>query len=282
MSFVSTGAPAGGGAPTNLDTTKEPIGWGTGGALTTLTSGGSGNALGATSASLGTTANAWESFYLYVSQASSAGDYYQVDLSFDGGSTWPAVGLHYEPNGNVISYAPYRLPIKVAAGSDVRARLRASSASLTLRMALEGVVRTSASPPGFTSLVPLNINTAATGVAVTTTLASATAWTQTIAATAADYGGLLVMYGSHTSGATPNDQQYGAALVGIGASGSEVEISRDSVLLISSGNSCRTIGCGVIQKAIPAGTRIATAFRGSGTMDGTTDRIGVGVYGLVP
>lgn len=279
MSVLGGHRPASGGSPVNLDTNKEPIGWGSNGALTTITSSATPNALGATSATLGTTANAWAGFYIYVNQPSGPFDYYQVDLSFDGGATWPVLGLHYEPS-NTASVAPIRLPIKVSAGADVRARLRASSPSLTLRVALEGIIRTAASPPCFTSLVPLNINTAATGVATTVTLVHATAWTLTITSTVADYGGLLVMYGSHTSGATPNDSQYAAALVGIGASGSEVEVSRDAVYLIASGNSIRAVGCGVVEKAIPAGTRIASAVRAA-VADGTTDRIGIGVYGLV-
>lgn len=272
---------SGSGQNANLNNSYEPLGWNLvsgnpDGTLTLVTASTSANAYGATSA-LGTTANAWAGFLLYLGPANST-NRYVLDISFDGGTTWAVTGLYCEPSSSGMQ-PPLRLPLAVPQGATISVHAKCSaSPSQTIRVGVVGIIRNSSSPPCFSTMTGLNFDGAATRAATADTALSGTGsptYTQAVASTAAAYGALFVMLGA---GATaPVTAQAAALSIATGASGSEVEIARQYLWIAASALTVPHFAPYVIEKSIPVSTRIsakvAAAVPGS-------DAIRVGIYGL--
>lgn len=254
------------------DVTHEPLGYGADGSMTVLTSGTS-NVKGAY-ANLGVTAAAWCGFWIEVGISSTSSIRSLMDISIDGGSTIAVADL-YTSISTTGTHRIY-IPLQVPAGRTVSARIQANTGSITIRAAVLGRVTGSNTPPGFGTCTRLvTADTAATrppatNVALQSSLAT---WTQLLAATAADYGALLLSFGEATTNATA---QQIAALIAIGASGSEVEWTRAAGFNGTTAGNLSRIN-NLVTKLIPSGSRIAAAALGATP---GTDAIRVGLHGF--
>lgn len=229
-------AAAAGGAATNPNPTYETLGVGTG-AGTQITSGGT-NSEGSwvQLSGLGTagvTVAALCGFVLWIGVGNSTSVRDLVDLSFDGGTNSVITDLYVQPSTNG-GYARIEIPLQVPAGSNVAIRFRSTGAASTFYAWINGTIASASLPPGYTTCTTLltadttTTRASSTSVPLTT---SATAWTQLVASTAAQYGAFLLTLGET---ATP---PAGAVTEGVhmalaaGGSGSEVVFGHSSFVL---------------------------------------------------
>lgn len=269
-SYFLAGAAA--GAPANPDLTYEYAGFNNGAG--TVVTAGNANVLGSASASLATTASAWSDFTLYAGNSSTSNGRFLLDISFNGGSTWPVLDLVAYPGGSTSSGMvgiPIQLP--VPAGSDIRVRCRGTSNAITIAVFVVGVVDTALRPPFYSTITALNLDQAASGALVDLPLNSAGAFTQIIASTASAYGALLVI---PTFGGAVATSQPAMIALATGAAASEavffqLPVAMNSTTVLVRGRA------NVIEKAIPSGTRISAYARA--TTPGS-DVVRVALYGL--
>ena len=218
VSFASSG-----GANQNLNNSYETLGYGTAGTGTLVTANASANTKGSYSASLGTTAADWAGFYLHIGSASASTVRYIVDVSLDNGSTVHVPNLYLEP-GQTVGPTVIWIPLFVASGAVIVARIQASTGAATLRVGVQGVVDNSQSAPMYTTMTALNIDTAATR-AGTADIAfqdnAGTTYGAIVASTGAEYKAFLFSPGSN--GTNPGTSQAALLKFATGAAASEVE-----------------------------------------------------------
>lgn len=270
------------GANVNLNNSYEFLGWtlssgNPDGTLTGVAGGTTANTFPVTGTSIGTTANAWAGFFLYLGPAST--NRYILDISFDGGTTWAIQGLYVEPASSGMQ-APMRVPVAVPAGAVIVARLKASASTQTLHVGFVGIIKNASSPPCFSTMTGLNIDGTATHAATADTPLSSPAtntWTSQVASTAAAYGALFMMPGGGTS--TPITAQAAALSLGVDPTGGTTyaEVARyDLWIAPASQPTLHAMGY-IIEHAVPAGSRLATRIL---AVTPGSDAMRVGLYGL--
>ena len=132
ISFAS-----GGGSITNLDTTYEEAGFGSGdGTLITTTS--PAHTKGAYVQIIASTANNWAGFWLSIAGASTSASRFLFDISFDGGSTVAVPNFFIQPGGTLNGQGPLLfIPVNVPLGSNIQVRAQAGNATHSFRMAID-------------------------------------------------------------------------------------------------------------------------------------------------
>ena len=267
---------SGSGANQNLDNTYERLGQGAVGVGSACTAGAGSKGTGA---SIGTTSSAWSGFWIYVQAASTSNNRYLVDISNDNGSTWFVSNLYIEPNGSAPVFAIF-VPLNVAAASVMTFRAQGNGAG-TVRVWLMGVVTNSQSPPMFSSMTALNVDTTNTrpGQSDLTMVASgSTTFSEIEDSTVATYGALMAVVGGPTTGAVTTSQ---ATLlnIGTGAAASETIIGALSVYSNSgSAASFRSQAPLLLYKTIASGSRLSVQMLS--TTQGANDLYQCGLYGF--
>jgi hypothetical protein len=159
------------------------------------------------------------------------------------------------------------VPIAVAAGTRISARIQGHTASDTLTVGLQYRASGFADTPGVAcTAIGVNSSGASTGTVPTAAGSVNTKgdWTELISSTAAPYRYLVVtMQLTSTTVITAAD---GLVDIGIGAAASEVVIIPD-IPYISTGNEqFKFVGCELPFKvSIPAGTRLACRYQATST-----------------
>lgn len=167
--------------------------------------------------SVNPTANAWAGFRLFA--LSSGGSRFLVDISFDNGATWAIQNLFIHPN---IGSETFNFPLNVPAGAVIIARCQSATASATINLAIEGVIRNSLSPPLYNTAAALT--TADTGATrPQNTAVSETGTYTNLCTTAAAFSALFAVAGDN--GSFTQQQAVSIALT-TGASGADTEIAR--------------------------------------------------------
>lgn len=264
--------PPSGGSPVNPDNTVQTMGYGAAGAGTQLTAGGT-NAEGSPTA-LGTVGGtSWAGFYVDVGMGSNSAARFLLDLSFDGGSTWAVQNLFVQP-GTSGAYTRIYLPLNVASGANISARVQSSQASATINIALKGLLRNANSLPLFSTFTALNIDNTNSRPS-TVDVALSNTFVEEVTSTAAAYGAIMGVVADN--GTLPTAAQGGSFAIGLGASGSEVEIDRWGVQIATSAPAIRTGASPVLMKTIPSGSRLSA--RGLAATPGS-DAFRVALYGF--
>lgn len=256
--FTSFAAAA--GANQNLDNSYETIGYDTNGVGTLVSANGSAHTKGAyASAQLSAaTANAWAGFYLMIGTGSASTSRQIMDISFDGGSTTHVPNLYYEPNSNNGLIMVW-IPLAVAAGSQVMARIQASAGSQTVRLGIIGVVRNSQSAPMYTTMTALAVdttNTRAGTSSISMQNNAGTTYGTIVASTGAQYSAFLFSPGH--SGTNPATAQNALLRFATGAAASEVEFGLAGATILNSAtpfNISRQMPS--YERTIASGTRLS-------------------------
>ncbi|HEY9219554.1 MAG TPA: hypothetical protein VIO94_16015 [Phenylobacterium sp.] len=260
------------GANQTLDNTYDSIGFGTNGDGTLVTADAAGNAKGSF-VSLGTAAADWAGFFLWVGTSTSSATKYLVDVRA-GLSTVIAPNL-YVHTGSTTAWRPIYIPLNVTSATELFAAIQANSTGgQSLRFGIIGVRRNSQSPPLFSSMVALSADTANTR-ASTIDVPLTDVWTQQIASTSAAYAALMVMTGMGAS--NPATAQSASVSLGTGGSGSEAAFYQYPVVANTTDPRLPGGFSGLIERAIPAGTRLSAKIKAATT----GDNFRVGLYGLV-
>lgn len=266
--------PIGGGSsqPSNPDVALESVGLTAYGG-TTVTSGSS-NTKGSY-ASLGTTSNNWSGVWVCWTTASSSSARYLVDIRIGGSTVW-IPDLYIAPSSAAVGPTGcLYLPLLLASGTAIDARCQSSVGSATLPISVVGVVASSATYPGFTTMTALNPDT-------TNTICGAAAipidngWDEIVASTSTTYGSLLALVGRAST--APGTGAYAALVsVGTGAAASETAIIQGSAWMGSTAPYMVNQALPRRDKSIASGTRLsAKAAASSPGSDGLT----VGLYGF--
>lgn len=210
--------------PPNPDDSYEGIGFGTDGSMTIITAAAGAHAKGSY-ATIGTTANAWAGFWLEIGDSNGSTRRYLVDVRA-GGATVIVPDLFIVPT--ITGSGRAWLPIAVAAGTLIEARCQCDTGSSTIRLAASGRIRSSNSPPCFSSAVSITtVDNAGTTVGLTSVplQSSLGTYTELVTSTAATYGALMATV--DRSG-TPATSQEATTIIAVGAAASEVPIGRIS------------------------------------------------------
>lgn len=268
---------AAGGANQNLDNSYENCGFNTDGQGTTITANSSANVEGSTSASVCTTGNAWRGFKLYIGSGGASASRDAFDISLDGGSTWVVNDVYIEPSQ---ALAPLEIwfPLQVPASADIRLRMRSSSGSGTVKVALAGYIGNAQSPPVYTAMDNITAldtaNTRATSTDVPLTT-SDTAFTQSIASTSQTYGAIMLACGHN--GSTPATPQTAKYSLATGAGGSETIVYSQLGFVSNGTTPCARQPLGFVQKTIASGTRLSVQVDAATP---GTDNLRIAVYGF--
>lgn len=277
MSYISF---ASGGTPiVNPDTDLETIGAGANGTGTTVTSSGSANTKGSwvqltAAGSAGVTVNNNSELTLWIGKQGSASDRLLMDISLDGGTTVHVANLYIHP-GSTPRYDRVRLPINVPAGSNVQVRCQAQAGTKSVAVFAVCMKRTASTPPNFTSIAALNVDTAATRPSATDVSLGNT-YVELVASTAATYGGLIAILGDN--GTVPALEQTALITLGVGAAAAEVAVANWGAWAATSTPYFRSAFSPLVPKAIASGSRIAAKLA---AVTPGTDNARIGLYGLV-
>lgn len=257
--------------PANPNITYEPLGFGTSGAMTSLTSGGSSNTKGSYG-SIGTTSNAWCGFLLCTGTANIATARYLLDIRI--GSSTIILPDYYIHAGTTASINRF-VPLQVPTGTLIEARIQSQTASNTLPVAINGIVASTSLPPGFTQATALNVDTTSTTPSTTNVPASSSvSWTQLVASTASTYG--AIMSSSDTTTTAWTTAQDYTIILATGASPSETEFFRYTAHTQAGTGLCQRSE-GLAQKSISSGTRLSAACLAATP---NSDNARVALYGL--
>lgn len=179
----------------------------------------------------------------------------------------------------------YFLPLRIPPGLNIYARHQNTVASKNISVQLNtfGGNMNPGSYPNFSQIVPLGAVTASTtGTAITPGATGAEgAWTQIVASTTSDYGGLMV------SGLFNVDTTMTANLIttfdiGIGASGQEKSVGENVLVHMPAGQVATANDERVVSVSfptligVPTGSRICVRASGSTTADASNSVIVLG------
>lgn len=260
----------GSGPNQKLDNTYEPMGLGTGTGLQ-VTSGASNDALG-TALSLGVTANAWAGFFL-MCNGGGASVRFSVTLRIGSAGGAIIVPDLYIPAASSDGPGVIFVPLAVAAGVEVFAQLRSSTASSTGQVSLLGVIRNSQSPALFSSMVALNFMTSETRVS-SINVPTSNVETVIKTATSEDYDALMVIGGVGSTVPATSQLCHVRISIGDAAEGPWTALASFMAKLNSASPYTPHIVGPLIEKHIPAGKLIAAAILAVTT----TDNLRVGLW----
>lgn len=265
-----------GGGPENEDTDYEFVGftasdWG----HVSLGSAGSANTKGTAVQVTAATANDWAGFDLIVFNNNNVRSL--IDISIAGNDfTAPAVpNLYMRPSapGAGDGRCEAFIPLNVPAASNIYARIQNPSTGVATPIAIRGRKRSPKSAPCFNAMDAL-VAGSTTRAGVSVAMVNAVAWTELVANTGEDYGALLAIVGEE-SAITANKR--GGLRLAIGAPGSEVEFWRQTWRAATGNPLIRSDGYRLIEKAIPAGSRISACVI---TDTPNSDTASVGLWGF--
>lgn len=174
----------------------------------------------------------------------------------------------------------YFMPIRIPSGLNIYARHQNTVASKAISVQLNtfGGNMNPGSYPNFGKAVAIGATTASTtGTAITPGATGAEgSWTQIIASTTSDYGGLMI------SGLFNVDTSMTSNLlttfdIGIGASGQEKSVGENILVNMPTSNDERAASVSFPTLiGVPVGSRIAVRASGSGTADSSNSVIVLG------
>lgn len=267
---------AGGGSPLNEDTDYEFVAFGVqdqGGV--SLGSAGVTNTKGTPVQLTAATADEWAGFDLLVFDNSNVRSL--IDISISGNSfATPAVpNLYMRPSaaGAGSGRAEVYIPLKVPAASDIYARIQNPSTGVWTPVAIRGRKRSAKSPPCFDVMEAL-VSGSTTHAGATVSMTNSVVWTEIVASTSQTYGALLTILGEESS-ITANKK--GGLRLAVGPSGSEVEFWRQTWRAATGNPLIRSDGYRLIEKTIPAGSRISACVI---TETPNSDTASVGLWGF--
>lgn len=226
----------------------------------------------------GPTTSAWSSITLTL--RASGNVRYLLDLSTNNSTANLVSDLLFSNQTSATTVIS--LPLKVAAGTTIYAKVQSSSTSQTVNLAITGTVANAFDPPGFTSLAkilaPDTGNTR--GNASVNAVASSTAPAFIPAATtAAAYGGLLFVVSEGTAGPSTNDSFM--IELAKGSSGSEVIIQKHLLTVAATGTMFPRNVAPVLPLAVPSSTPLSyRVWNVAAGNDGYNVR--AAIYGFVP
>jgi hypothetical protein len=266
----------GGNAPVNRADTFEHLGFGTDGALTTLT-GGAANAPGSPGIDFGATANDWAGFDVFAHTASVSADRCLVDVATDSNFTnIIAPKLPFQPSTNQAQRI--FVPLNVPAGTHLYVRYTCSAGpSHTLQAGIRGRIKNANSPPCYSSMVQLD-----TGGNATTNFSSAdlslstlatAAWQILTNSTADAYDAFMVCHGP---GSVTPSSVHAAVRIALATGATPTEIG-DYIAAVQN-QSVQTGRAELFEvPTVPAGTPIRI---GAFTASPGTDKIRANAWGL--
>lgn len=265
-----------GGSPLNEDTDYEFVAFGVqdqGGV--SLGSAGVTNTKGTPVQVTAATADDWAGFDLIV--FSNLNVRSLIDISISGNSfATPAVpNLYMRPSaggagdGRCEAY----IPLNVPAASDIYARIQNPSTGVNTPVAIRGRKRSAKSPPCFDVMEAL-VSGSTTHAGATVSMTNSVVWTEIVASTSQTYGALLTILGEESS-ITANKK--GGLRLAVGSSGSEVEFWRQTWRAATGNPLIRSDGYRLIEKTIPAGSRISACVI---TDMPNSDTASVGLWGF--
>lgn len=249
---------------------------------TTVTAGATANTKGAWAA-LGTPSFQYECFTLIV--CNIAASHKSIDVGVDDGAG------NYHVIAEDISFPAqkyadiimaYNIPVRVKPGRQVGVRCQATTASHTLNVALLGFSRSASGASGYSAMRRINAVTTSRGTTIDPGATALTkgAWTQLVAATAANYSALAGVVGQagDTGRATAATALFD---VGLGSAGNEVPLVSDVFLRWSSTSDGPVLIFGPLPVQVPAGARLAARAACSDATAG--DRtFDLSLYGFTP
>lgn len=264
---------AGGSQPANPDIDYEFLGWGADGSGTLATASASSFTKGAW-VSLGVTTDDWCGFDLIMGAQGGSGLRMHIDIGAGASGSQAAIISNVysstHPVGTTMAPAHAEVPLQVAAGTELWARVSAQNGGATQKIALRGIVASAALPPGFTACTTL-VEAASTGYAGPTNIAMDGTWAL-LHTTARDYGAILM---SPSVGTTTLATQEIAVTLGLGEAGSEVEFYRLRVQTVNANPPLKTAGDRLlIERSIPSGAKISASCLAANTA-GNPIRLGL-------
>jgi hypothetical protein len=224
-----------------------------------------------------TTTNDWSKFLAWLGPTPNSARY-MVDISLDGGTTTLCQKLLSGAASTI--QVVWEIDIPIPAGSVISMRVSASQATAqTLTVALEGVIKRAADPPGFSKIYALETG-AASGQpsSVDTTFSSdaSPTWTQVPGTTARAYAGFSVCASSQTS---PTQTQIIEIILAYGPDTSNLTIIGAKSLVAQSGSTFVGRPRNFYPPtAVPSGSKIWTSVRAAAKQG--IDTLRVGVWGI--
>lgn len=271
--------PSAGSTPANVDNTYESLGFSSTFVGTPCTAGN--GSKGSASATLGSTSAAWSGFWLYIAWSSTSNSRYLMDISKDGGSTWFVANFYVEPSISGTAVSMFWFPLNVASGCDLRIRSQSNGAAQTFRAWVRGVVTNSNSRPLFSTFTALNADTTnsrPSGSDITMVASGSTTFSELVASTAATYGALAAVLAAPSGGAVTTNQMVMLALASGAAAAEAIFARHGNAANSASAASFRTQPGLLVDKAIPAGTRLSCQVFSN--TQGANDKALVGLYGF--
>lgn len=269
---------AGGSQPANPDISYTYLGYDANGLGTQITSGGGANTKGAWT-SLGVLSSDICEFDLIVAAATSAGARVVCDVGIgpNSGAVTTIVPDLYEVTSQVgTTHAPesVTIPLKLAAGQEVWARIAAQGSGQTQLVSLRGIVADPSLPPGFDNCAVIHGNGANVRAGSISVPSDSATYTELVASSARSYGAVLCSVGQTTT--TGANMALGIRW-GIGASGSETDFLRTSVYANASNPILKTGGDRrLVRKSFASGIRFAVRA----TSATTTETLYTGLHGF--
>lgn len=269
---------AGGSQPANPDISYTYLGYDANGLGTQITSGGGANTKGAWT-SLGVLSSDICEFDLIVAAANASGSRVVCDVGIgpNSGAVTTIVPDLYEVTSQVgATHAPesVTIPLKLAAGQEVWARIAAQASGQTQLVSLRGIVADPSLPPGFDNCAVIHGNGANVRAGSISVPSNSATYTELVASSARSYGAVLCSVGQTTT--TGSNMALGIRW-GVGASGSETDFLRTSVYANAANPILKTGGDRrLVRKSFPGGTRFAVRA----TSATTAETLYAGLHGF--
>lgn len=203
---------------------------------------------------LGTTNVALSGLKLFIGMFSSTSARFHLHIRVNGGAAWPGIPLQGVTN----MWQSITVPIKVPAGALIEVQVRASANGSSMYVSAAGIMALSTLAPGFDALYDV------AGLVTGTTRPSATdvpntdTWTPLGSLGAGNTAGALIISASDTGAAVAVATGYrGLLRIGVGATGSEVQIHQQVINVQNSAPYVHTPQAVLVRKALAANATIS-------------------------
>jgi hypothetical protein len=249
---------------------------------TTVTASASTNTFGSW-ASLGQTTFGYDWVNLYMAQTAASDKVIEIGVSSDN-STWYTIagGLRLAGRKSADIIQSLALPLRIRSGAYVAVRVKASSASHVLNVAITGSSVGMKGGTGYSRALALYTDASSRGVSVDAGASANTksSWVQLTASTTASVDSIYVMIGQNAD--TGRTAAATALLdIGVGASSGEFAMIPNILMRWTTTLDGPQINVGPLPCYIPAGSRVVARAQCTDTVAG--DRtMDVGVVGFVP
>jgi len=274
--------PGTGGAAANPNTPYEFIGF-TGTSGTDVTAHASNNTKG-TWVSLGATTGALAGFWVSIGVVSASTLRYLIDFGTDNSTANLVSNLYAMPGSGAAGTMRLFIPVAVGAGVTIYARCQSQTGASVIPVAVTGrVVQSGVTPPMYSLMSALNVDTANTRASdtnLTLQASGGTTWNELGTAgaaltTGAAYAALMAIPG--IGSANPATLQTIRCAFATGAAGNEVEKMRWNVGVATTGAIAPNSAAPLYEATVNSGTRVT--FQALAATPGT-DAVRCAVYGL--